>query len=66
MIDWKRLGRLVHRQRREERLTIRELAEELQLSHATVWRVEMGKAVETRAYLLLCRWLDIDTFLFLK
>jgi len=53
-----RLGRLL-RERRGNR-GVRELAEEIQVSAATLSRVERGKLPDIETFTKICKWLKVD------
>jgi transcriptional regulator with XRE-family HTH domain len=61
-IDVARLGRLVHRKRRNDRLSLRELAEITDLKIPTLSRIERGasKDIESATLLALSEWLGKD------
>ncbi|MBZ5697623.1 MAG: helix-turn-helix domain-containing protein [Acidobacteriia bacterium] len=61
-IDVARLGRLVHRKRRKDGLSLRQLAEITDLKIPTLSRIERGasKDIESATLLALSEWLGKD------
>src|SRR6266481_1139671 len=61
-IDVEKLGRLVRRKRQKEQLSLRELADLIELKIPTLSRIERGasKDLESATLLALSKWLGKD------
>lgn len=59
-IDIAELGRLVRRKRAENNLSVRQAADQANVSFSTLSRVEGGAQPDLTTFLNLCAWLEVE------
>lgn len=65
--DKKAFGLAVKQKRAiEKNITMKELADQLSISHGTISRVENGFSPDIRTYGVLCAWMDMPLPPFFK
>lgn len=65
-IEWKRFAKVLWKTREQCGLSLRELADDLQVSHGTLSRAENGKPTNAATFIALCHFADCDPTAFLK